>query len=279
MHDKSDFNRQSCLWNAVEETLMSMFLPSVYLRILQNVPDLETLENARLINKKFYSVYKANGLHLIKGRILKMSPPAWELREMGVLWADPFTLEYMRNLTTTEKSIPDTTPVNYLYHYAYEMYVIARLTAIVFMPEEKKQIIHDGQSLAAINDAFWRIWTFCRVFGSGKNREYDWEGQQDWMAGGPYAHRPSGCRVSGWGGNSEVLSLPPSSFGKGNYNGLSACQVQIMQYIWNLLQRTLRQNIQGHLAGQTSSEWERSVIGMVTNDLLLNHSMLTIESL
>jgi hypothetical protein len=91
--------------------------------------------------------------------------------------------------------------------------------------------------------ALWRIWTFCRIFGSGKERENDWQGQQAWLEGktissdGEPSSRPGSLQ-------SEVLDMPPESFGCGNHSGLLADELKDMMFVWRCLQCLLRDHLQ-----------------------------------
>jgi hypothetical protein len=241
-----------------------MFVPGVARRILEAVPDLPMLENARFVNKNFYKAYQDNALSLIRGALRRMCPPAWELREMGLPWASPGSVEYLQCLTMRERPVPTVTPTNYLDHYAYEASVIAQVMGAIFTSEQQRHLCGHERALAAVHDACLRIWTFCRIFGGGKGREGDWEGQQEWLAGGTRAHQPSGCAVSGWGWNSEVLDLAPESFGKGNHDGLSARQITLMLVIWDLLRQKLRWKVRSHLQAHSRGEPDEGAVGRST---------------
>ncbi|THC88493.1 hypothetical protein EYZ11_012062 [Aspergillus tanneri] len=248
------------VWTALEGTLLSMFVPGVALRILEAVPDLQTLESVRLLNKDFYTAYQANAMPLIRGALWRMCPPAWELREMGLPWTSPGTMEYLRCITTKDQPAPTVTPTNYLAHYAYEACVMARLIGAVFTAEEQNYLYHHEEALVAVHDACLRIWTFCRIFGCGKGRAGDLEGQQEWLAGGARAHLPPSCTISEWCRNSEVLDLAPESFGKGNHGNLSASETMMMLWIWNLFRRQLRWKVRSLLRDRYPRAWDEDVV-------------------
>ena len=44
-------------------------------------------------------------------------------------------------------------------------------------------------------DALYRIWSFCKMFGCDRGRENDLKGQIDWLKGGILAHQ-KGCAAT-----------------------------------------------------------------------------------
>lgn len=235
---------------------------SVALRILQAVPDLQTLSNALLVSRTFYAAYTNNALDLIRDVVWRMSPPLWELREMGIPWAEPETTQYLQCLTFRDQTTPTMTSKDYVSHYDFEICVVARVIGAVFTDEQRDYLRSDRVALAAVHDAMVRIWTFCRIFGCGKGRATDLEGQTDWLAGGLLAHRRPGSFVFGW---SEAVALAPESFGKGNRDGLTMQQTRLMLSMWHSLRRTLRQKIQRVYTGRASEEWEANALGMLAH--------------
>jgi hypothetical protein len=257
MHDgsRSELTGRAC--ESLEKTLLLMFFPGVSLRILQNIPDLETLKNARLINKNFYHVYKSDALTLIKQTLYKTSPPAWELREIGDLRIDPWTTRYVQ-FRAAKAFRTNTTNGNYLLWLKHETHVVERLKYTIV------PCCQDKRNPAAIKDTLLRIWTFCRIFGNAKEHEGNYDVQQDWIAGNNHSHRTSGGRRSGVAGSSDHLSLPLASFWRGNYDGLSIRQTETILCVWSHLQQTLQQRIRGNLGTQASQRQENMVIGMET---------------
>lgn len=247
-------------WQELERTLFAMFLPGLARRILEEVPDLRTLDSSRVLNRSFYMAYRSNPLFLIRRALQKMCPPAWELREMGLPWARPCTVEYFRCLKMKEQPAPTITVANYMSHYAYESMVVARIIGAIFTTEQHAYLCHHESLLEAVHDACMRIWTFCRIFGCGKGREGDWEGQQEWLCGGAQVRQPSGPSVVGWSRNSEVLDLAPDSFGRGNGGGLSSYDIKMMLLVWDRLTRRLRSKIQSYPWTYPSRESEEEAV-------------------
>jgi hypothetical protein len=94
----------------------------------------------------------------------------------------------------------------------------------------------DSEDTARIDDALWRIWTFCKIFGSGKGREEDIVAQQDWLQGGLIVHQKT-CTFSVMSTDymNDTLVGAPECFAKGNEGGLSAEQLFDMMELWNCL--------------------------------------------
>ncbi|KAH8695139.1 hypothetical protein BGW36DRAFT_299306 [Talaromyces proteolyticus] len=211
----------------------------VVISLMENVNNLEELFNYALLNKQFYRVFKANELSLIKNALFQMSPPAWELREMSPPWT-----EELEGLKDPDAPVPEYTPESYLRHYGRDMIRLAKLKSLILArcgtivrPETIAGLAGSDEMRAdEIDEAFWRIWTFCRIFGCGKNRESDVNGQMDWLNGGDLAERnKSGATVlmaEPFFSINNVLFDPPAGFGKGNGDGLTHGQLYDMIEIW-----------------------------------------------
>ncbi|KAF9884095.1 hypothetical protein FE257_002325 [Aspergillus nanangensis] len=223
----------------------------IVLRTLKAAPSLEVLFDLKDTNTTFNNVYENNALSLMQGTLWKMSPPLWELREMGIPWATPGTENYLHRLPVIDEQTPTVTAENYLCHYEYEICVLARLIGHLF---SYKNLHENGMAISAIHDALVRIWTFCRIFGCGKYHQADWEGQQEWLAGGVRANGLTGSFSFGWE-SSEVLALAPEGFGRGNSSGLSIRQTKIMQSVWRRLQQRLRHKVEQDFAIRPPRGW------------------------
>lgn len=213
---------------------------SALVAIIERIDALDDLFNFAIVNKRFYTVFKARELALIKSTLFKMSPPAWELREMSPPWATEWQL-----LQDLDSQVPEYTPTLYLRKYAHDIYTLAQLKSLVLArcaPFLRRETVRglagmDPIRTEEVDDAFWRIWTFCRIFGSGKNRETDIVGQMDWLNGGVTARNINSSEssmVEPFGMN-NVLFEPPAGFGRGNVGGLSQKQMYDMTEIWTCL--------------------------------------------
>ncbi|CAG8928862.1 unnamed protein product [Penicillium salamii] len=208
--------------------------------IMERIDSLDDLFNFVLVNKKLYSAFKRRELPLIKNALFKMSPPAWELREMS----PPWEMEWAP-LIDPDSQVPEYTPTLYLQRYAQDIYTLAKLKALVLArcaPFLRRETVRglagvDNQRAEEVDDAFWRVWTFCRIFGSGKRRENDLAGQMDWLKGGCQAKKSS-TSVSTMAqpfAINNVLFEPPPGFGRGNLSGLSQGQMYDMIEIWTCM--------------------------------------------
>lgn len=210
------------------------------LSIMQNIDSLDDLFNFALVNKKIYLAFKGRELPMLKNALFKMSPPAWEMREMSPPWEMEWQL-----LTDPDSQVPEYTPTLYLQRYAQDIYTLAKLKALVLArcaPFLRRDTIRglagvDNTRAEEVDDAFWRLWTFCRIFGSGKGRENDIAGQMDWLKGGVQAknHFTSASMMTQPFGMNNVLFEPPEGFGRGNLSGLSQKQMYDLTEIWTCM--------------------------------------------
>ncbi|KAJ5201212.1 hypothetical protein N7449_006015 [Penicillium cf. viridicatum] len=210
------------------------------LSIMQNIDSLDDLFNFALVNKKIYIAFKGRELPMLKNALFKMSPPAWEMREMSPPWEMEWQL-----LIDPDSQVPEYTPTLYLQRYAQDIYTLAKLKALVLArcaPFLRRDTIRglagvDNTRAEEVDDAFWRLWTFCRIFGSGKGRENDIAGQMDWLKGGVQVknHFTSASMMTQPFGMNNVLFEPPEGFGRGNLSGLSQKQMYDLTEIWTCM--------------------------------------------
>lgn len=223
------------------------------LSILSHSNSLDDLFNFAVINKAFYRVFKKNELQLIKNTLYDMSPPAWELRQMSPPWDAEWQI-----LLDPDAQVPEYTPALYLRRYAQDIFILAQLKSLIltrcstFLRHDTIRGLGglDSTRAAEVDEAFWRIWTFCRIFGCGKSREDNLEGQIDWLNGGVMAmcrQSPQATAVAAPFSINNVLFEPPDGFGRGNAGGLSQSQLYDMTEIWTCL-NVLLQPIHGKCA-------------------------------
>lgn len=207
---------------------------------MKRIDSLDDLFNFVLVSKRFYSIFKRRELYMIKNALFKMSPPAWELREMSPPWENEWT-----PLRNPDSQVPEYTPTTYLDRYATDIYTLARLKSMILVrcsPFLRRDTINglsgaDPIRLEEVDDAFWRIWTFCRIFGSGKGRENDLEGQVDWLKGGAKARSYTGATstMTEPFRMNDNLFEPPEGFARGNCGGLSQNEMYYMIEIFTCL--------------------------------------------
>ncbi|KAE8334311.1 hypothetical protein BDV24DRAFT_170320 [Aspergillus arachidicola] len=247
---------------ALGRTLLMMYVPGVARRILEAVPDLETLHSTRLLNKTFYKAYQDNALSLIRAVLWRMSPPAWELREMGLPWAKPGTVKYSKMFDN------ERAPRPYRHPQHSNSSVVRRESSM-----------HCMMRVCAFGP-------FAEFLAVEKDvRETRGGFQQEWLAGGARAHQPSGCGVLVWDQDSEVLNLAPESFAKGNHDGLSTSQTTMMLLTWNHLHLQLKWKVRRHFEAHSLKwnegpvdEWITSILtlGLAAVDyILLSHDPIS----
>ncbi|GAB1744232.1 hypothetical protein NU219Hw_g1383t1 [Hortaea werneckii] len=220
------------------------------LRILSSLGSFKDLWNTAQINKGMYRVYKANEIDLIRTVTCNQSPALWEC------------LEWSKAIESS-----DTTPYKYKQERISSAGTVGSLKSLIFercqsyiRPETAAAFSEPKCSISQrLDDALWRIWCFCRIFGCGKGREDDLTGQLDWLKGGPLANN-QGC-VATVNSNldfdmSSVLLNAPEHFARGNAGGLDAEQLYDMTEIWSCLAMLL----EGYL-GCTSNARENGVFG------------------
>ncbi|KAL8853804.1 MAG: hypothetical protein Q9221_001447 [Calogaya cf. arnoldii] len=224
----------------VERQISADAAELVLFRILENLDNLQDLFATATVSRGFYRTFKRHELPLMKNALYGMSPAAWELREMS----PPYP-----GLEKTGDASPspnlEYTPTLYLQHYMRDMYTMIALKSMIlihcesFLRADTITALAGGETERAsqIDDAFWRVWTFCRIFGCGTGREDDITAQMDWLRGGVEAKQQrqalaNGNSISGIEG---IMANPPSSFGKGNDGGLTAEELYDMTEIWTCL--------------------------------------------
>ncbi|KAL9086810.1 MAG: hypothetical protein Q9165_006957 [Trypethelium subeluteriae] len=224
----------------------------IIVKIMASLGSLEDLFTTAIINKGFYRTFKRHELDLMKEVLLNGSPAAWEHREFTP--PDP------------DQAIPDDLPVEeyspstYLGCYGQDLQIIGGLKALIL--ERCQSVLRTStvKALATTNpdeskridSAFWRIWTFCIIFGARKGREDDVSGQFDWLRGGTVAHTQT-CSHTIIGSEAmdfnSVLFAAPPAFAKGNNpdKGLKAEELYDMLELWTCL-GALLQGLHGRTA-------------------------------
>ena len=224
----------------------------VILSILQSLDHLEDLFATAVVNWGFYRVFKRHELDLIKSTLHKMSPPAWEFREIAYPGHDLLHAEDLE-MTRPEEEYTATT---YLQLQKQDIQVVRAVKYQImekchsFVRPEISTALSNGSPAesARVDNALWRIWTFCKIFGSGKGREEDIVAQMDWLKGGVLVHQKA-CTFSIMTTDfmNDTLIGAPECFAKGNEGGLTAEELFDMMELWNCL-GVLLQGFEGRTA-------------------------------
>lgn len=212
----------------------------VILGIFRSLESLDDLFATAVLNKGFYRVFQRYELDLIKGTVRGTSPAAWEFREIAFPGHDMLHDEDLEMTRPSEEYTPST----YLQLHKRDVQVIRLIKSLIkdkcqsfVRPEISIALISSNTTDATrVDDALWRIWTFCKIFGSGKAREDDIVAQQDWLKGGIMVHQPA-CTFSIMSTDymNDTLVGAPECFAKGNQGGLTAEQLFDMMELWNCL--------------------------------------------
>lgn len=231
--------RQSMTPEEVERMISAEAAEQVLLRILENLDNLQDLFNTATVSRGFYRTFKRHELPLMKNALYGMSPAAWELREMSPPHPGLHGAENLLSLGYT--------PSLYLQHYMRDMYIMIALKSMIlvhcqtFLRADTITALAGGETVrnSQIDDAFWRVWTFCCLFGFGTNREDDIVGQMDWLKGGPLAKQQKrNTSTVDMGVDVDMNSVtvnPSPGFAQGNSGGLSAEDLYDMTEIWTCL--------------------------------------------
>lgn len=224
----------------------------IILKILQNLSHFNDLFATATINSGFYRVFKRHELDLIRSTLWKMSPPAWEYRQVAFPGHDILHDEALEMSRPQE----DYTPSAYVRIHACDVSTVQAIKLLIqerclaFLRPDILIALRSPNSAdsARVDDSLWRIWTFCKLFGSGKNREEDIVAQMDWLRGGLLVHQPA-CTFSITSTDymNDTLASAPEHFAKGNEGGLTAEQLFDMMELWNCL-GVLLQGFEGHTA-------------------------------
>ncbi|PGH11768.1 hypothetical protein AJ79_04669 [Helicocarpus griseus UAMH5409] len=223
------------------EEIPSGVAKAIIYQIMQEVDNLEDLFNLAVINKAFYCVFRENSLTLIKDTLYRMSPSAWELREISPPWETEND-----EAGDIDMPVPEYTPNIYIRHYTRDLYTMVALKSLILVrcenflrPDTARALAGlDEVRCAKVDEAFWRVWTFCKLFGCGKGREDDITAQVDWLNGGQIADaesRGASMVVQYPLGVNSVLFNAPPGFSKGNHGGLSPTELYDMMEIWTCL--------------------------------------------
>jgi hypothetical protein len=230
----------STLAKSIRRIITPSCAESVILNIYRNLDNFDDLFATAVVNQGFYRVFKRHELDLIRSILKKMSPPAWEYREIAFPGHDMLHDEDLEMTRPQE----EYTPFSYLHMQKRDMHIMRSIKTLIkekcqsyIRPEMAAALVSvDRIETGRVDDALWRIWTFCKIFGSGKAREDDIIAQQDWLKGGPMVHQQT-CTFSIMSTDymNDTLISAPECFAKGNGDGLTAEQLFDMMELWGCL--------------------------------------------
>ncbi|KAG9852008.1 hypothetical protein KCU68_g3832, partial [Aureobasidium melanogenum] len=209
---------------------------TVCLRIMAYSASFEDLKSLSIVNKTARRCFEDNKLKLLKSVLFNVSPPAWELRELS-----PFPFGNFMPTDFLENT--EISPSAYMSCVKHDRAIIQELKSVIatkcqsfIRPETISSLMTEGSM--RFEDALYRIWSFCKMFGCDRGRENDLKGQIDWLKGGILAHQKGCAATLSFGPEFEIdgiLLNAPDHFAAGNGCGLSAEQLYDMSEMWECL--------------------------------------------
>ncbi|GFN18728.1 AP-2 complex subunit sigma domain protein [Aspergillus tubingensis] len=213
-------------------------MEDMILNILLQIDDLDDLFSFAQTSRATYHVFKRHELPLMENTIRRRSPAAWELRQISDI-----------NENTDSQDLSPAT----IYYRAVTRDLRALATLKGLMMTHCRGVMRtssytalarpSGPEARRLDNAIWRVWTFCFLFGMQTGRETDMDGQVSWLrgeTGSPFQPCPDPKDVA------SILFDPPPGFGEGNAGGLSVSDMQDMDEVWTCLKYML-----GFLRGET----------------------------
>jgi hypothetical protein len=210
------------IWEDSSDSRRPQMHDAIILSILRQLDSLDDLFNTATINRTTYRVFKAYEISLIRACLWKMSPAAWEHCEVTNRTYVSLTQPGGQNLHVSL----------YLRHYRLNLYIFVQFKSLLLY--YCQNILHEDSYNALLDlwlsrskeldDAIWRVWTFCDLFAIWKERECDFPGQIAWLQGNTAPQSPLGSpNASDF---ASVLFDPPSGFAQGNCGGLALAQLR-----------------------------------------------------
>ncbi|KAG9943976.1 hypothetical protein KCU85_g8293, partial [Aureobasidium melanogenum] len=214
---------------------------AVCLRIMSHAASFDDLRSLSTVNKTTRRYSEDNKLRLLKSVLFNVSPPAWELREVS-----PFPFGNFMPTDFLENT--EISPSAYMSCVKHDRAIVQELKSVIatkcqsfIRPETVSSLMTEGST--RFEDALYRIWSFCKMFGCDRGRENDLKGQVDWLKGGILAHQ-KGCAANlSFSPEFEIdgiLLNAPDHFAAGNGCGLSAEQLYDMSEMWQCLHALIR---------------------------------------
>lgn len=207
----SDSHRKSDGSNKRPESPPTDATDSIIYRIMMNLDRIVDLQSAAMVNKGFKKVFQLHESQLVSRVLYKSSRTAWELRQTMAIKSqlDLFKLAYYRRDATT----------------------LATLESLFLnpsggRPRAETVAINDSPDTAQklqMNNALWRIWTFCLLFSKHAHGTSSVKSQIEWLNGGRTTRKLN----------------RRSCFGIGNGAGLDTAEIEDMSEMWQCLERLL----------------------------------------
>ena len=186
---------------------------NVIYRIMCHLGDVWDLQSAAMVSKSFLNTYQRNESKLVSRIVFKSSRPAWELRWtlLALRGSRCFRLrDYQQDLQTVR---------------ALKRFIATRCSNNCKAKTLAGLMGQDPQCEVEVENALWRIWTFCALFGANAAQFPVPPAQFAWLNG----HKRSENKGLGAG------------FASGNHEGLTVDELEDMSEMWQCLHTLLSQ--------------------------------------
>lgn len=178
----------------------------VLLKILQSLKSTKDLASTAMVNREFYRVFRLHERDLVNRILYATSLPAWELRYImqGEQKRGAFKLRsFQRDVATIR---------------ALHSFIFMRCQHICRPSTIDALLEADTPRKGELDNALWRIWSFCRLFGKNRNH-CDVKTQIAWLEGGGRHRKTS---------KTDML-------GVGNGRGLTLQELEDLSEMWRCL--------------------------------------------
>lgn len=180
----------------------------VIYRIMCNLRSVRDLQSTAMVSKGFLRTFQRNQSNLVSHLTFTTSKPAWELRRtiLGLKGSSSFVLkDFSRDCKTLS---------------ALKAYIVGHCSSTCKPSILVGLLGQDERRQAEIDDALWRIWTFCVLFGNAVGQSGSSQAEIDWLNG---SKAP----------NNKQLG---AGFAIGNGQGLTIRELEDMNEMWQCLQ-------------------------------------------
>lgn len=196
-----------------KQAISSRTAEQVIYRIMTCVDNPKDLQSAAMVSKGFLNTYQRNESKLISHLIFQTSRPAWELRRSlaNLKGSRTFRMrEYQRDLRTIQ---------------ALRALIADRCSFSCKTKTIAGLLGRDKSCEWEVENALWRIWTFCALFGDNACQAPVPTVELDWLNGSK-------------GAKSHILG---AGFAVGNGNGLTVDELEDISEMWCCLQNLAAQ--------------------------------------
>ncbi|OQU99631.1 hypothetical protein CLAIMM_05239 [Cladophialophora immunda] len=180
----------------------------VIYRIMCSLHSARDLQATAMVSKGFLRTFQRNESKLVSHLVFKTSRAAWELRRsiLALKGSNDFLLkDHRRDCRTLD---------------ALKAFIVAHCSSTCKQSTLVGLLGQDDVRKSQIDDALWRIWTFCTLFGNTVGQSGPAQTEIDWLNGS----RAASNKQLGAG------------FAIGNGKGLMTHELEDMNEMWQCLQ-------------------------------------------